>query len=137
MQLIGSAKQIKSINGFPVINQGYNIDINSNRNKKDRVYASFFDNNKIVTTKDSLEGFFSNLYNYDNMNSLNGHCGTNVTLLDLLEKDRNYVNQLTQPVLVTHNLSNHNFTQTKSNKKKKKIRMSRKKPRRRFSRRKR
>ena len=74
---IGTEKKI--INGNPVVNRNFNIDIDSQRNKNKQVNALIQDENIQYQMQDSLGNFLSRLNNNNN------------SLFTLLKKDERIV----------------------------------------------
>ena len=82
IKIKNSGLYISKVNGTPIINNQYAVDIDSDRNKSDQVIGMFKNNGIIERMHDSLQ-------NYMNKTS-----SKNQSIFDLLKSERNEINKL-------------------------------------------
>tara|TARA_Y100000816_G_scaffold285470_1_gene265161 strand:- start:1603 stop:2013 length:411 start_codon:yes stop_codon:yes gene_type:complete len=88
LKIISIGKEEKLVNGYPVVDREFNIDINTQRNKNEEVNALIQDEDIQYQMRDSLGNFLSMLNNNNN------------SLFSLLKKEEkmvenpNFINNL-------------------------------------------
>jgi hypothetical protein len=102
LQVVTHTTNKQFVNGKPIVNNQYHVNVDTNRKKLDQVNAFLIDNSKQYKYHDSLEHFLQKM------------SANNNSLFDLLEQEKN-LSTLNNP-----HYKQTNYKQTKKRKHKRK-----------------
>jgi len=107
LQVVTHTTNKQFVNGKPIVNNQYHVNVDTNRKKLDQVNAFLIDNSKQYKYHDSLEHFLQKM------------SANNNSLFDLLEQEKN-LSTLNNPHYKQTNYKQTNYKQTKKRKHKRK-----------------
>ena len=107
LQVVTHTTNKQFVNGKPIVNNQYHVNVDTNRKKLVQVNAFLIDNSKQYKYHDSLEHFLQKM------------SANNNSLFDLLEQEKN-LSTLNNPHYKQTNYKQTNYKQTKKRKHKRK-----------------